>query len=63
MRKKGNYYTPFSLRISEELLAKIKIIAIQNQRSANKEMAYALERYVAAFEEQHGEIQVDADDL
>ena len=63
MRKKGNYYTPYSLRISEELLAKIKVIAVRNKRSANKEMEHALERYVEAFEERHGEVQIDGDDL
>ena len=42
----ANYYTPFSLRISEELLAKLKVIAVRNKRSANKEMEYALEQYV-----------------
>lgn len=59
----GNYYTPFSLRISEELLAKIKVIAVRNKRSANKEMEFALERYVEAFEERHGEVQIEGDDL
>ena len=34
----ANYYTPFSLRVSEELLAKIKHIASVNKRSANKEI-------------------------
>ena len=61
--ERGNYYTPFSLRISEELLAKIKVIAVRNKRSANKEMEYALERYVEAFEERHGEVQIDGGDL
>ena len=41
----ANYYTPFSLRVSEELLAKIKVIAVRNKRSANKEIEYALEPY------------------
>ena len=59
----GNYYTPFSLRVTEELLAKIKVSAVRNKRSANKEMEYALERYVEAFEERHGDIQIDGDDL
>ncbi len=59
----GNYYTPFSLRISEELLAKIKVIAVRNKRSANKEMEYALEKYVEGFEERHGEIKIEGDDL
>ena len=33
----GNYYAPFSLRISETLITKLKIIAIENKRSTNKE--------------------------
>lgn len=46
----GNYYTPFSLRISEELLDKIKKIAKENKRSANKEIEYILEQYVKQYE-------------
>ena len=45
----ANYYTPFSLRISEELLGKIKQIAVQNKRSANKEIEFVLERYVREY--------------
>lgn len=55
----GNYYTPFSLRISEELLGKIKQIAIQNKRSANKEIEFVLERYVQEYEAQHGEMKAE----
>lgn len=43
---KGNYYTPFSLRISEELMDKIKLIAKENLRSINKEIEFALTQYV-----------------
>ena len=57
----ANYYTPFSLRISEELLAKIKVIAVRNKRSATQAIAFALEHYVRAFEEHHGEIQIEGD--
>ncbi|MDD6061983.1 MAG: Arc family DNA-binding protein [Oscillospiraceae bacterium] len=52
----GNYYTPFSLRISETLLDKIKVIAKENKRSANKEMEFILEQYVARFEKEFGTI-------
>ena len=52
----GNYYTPFSLRISEELLEKIKLIAVQNKRSANKEMEYALTKYVEAWEKKNAKL-------
>ena len=43
---KGNYYQSFSLRISEDLLEKIKHLAIKNKRSINKEIEFALEQYV-----------------
>ena len=50
----ANYYTPFSLRVSEELLAKIKVIAVRNKRSANKQVEYILERYIAEYEAENG---------
>lgn len=49
----GQYYTPFSLRISEELLGKVKMIAVKNKRSTNKEIEYVLEQYVKAYEQEH----------
>ena len=54
-----NYYTPFSLRISEELLSKIKRNAARNNRSTNKEIEYILEQYVQSYEDVHGTIEVD----
>lgn len=57
----ANYYTPFSLRVSEELVSKMKIIAIRNKRSANKEMEYALEQYVKAFEKEYGEVNIEGE--
>lgn len=49
----GQYYTPFSLRISEELLGKVKMIAVKNKRSTNKEIEYVLEQYVKEYEKTH----------
>ena len=46
----GNYYSPFSLRVSEELISKIKSVARHNKRSANKELEYAIEKYVAEYD-------------
>ncbi len=54
----GNYYPPFSLRVSEELLEKIKHIAAKNKRSANKEIEFVLERYVEEFENANGIIEI-----
>ena len=49
----GNYYQPFSLRVPEELLYKIKIIANTNKRSSNKEMEYALQKDVECWEKEN----------
>lgn len=55
----GNYFPPFSLRISETLLEKVKKIAAENKRSANKEIEFVLEQYVADYEKQNGEINIE----
>ena len=55
----GNYYSPFPLRTSEELMEKIKAIALKHKRSANKEIEYALEHYVAAYEKENGTIPIE----
>lgn len=55
----GNYFPPFSLRVSDELLAKIKAIANINKRSANKEIEFVLECYVKDFEKKHGKIEIE----
>ncbi len=52
----GNYYTPFSLRISEDLLEKVKYIAKENKRSMNKEVEFVLEKYVKTYEKENGAI-------
>ena len=54
----ANYYAPFSLRVSEELLGKIKYIAAQNKRSANKEIEFVLEQYVREYEQEKGTITI-----
>jgi len=55
----GNYFSPFPLRIPEELIEKIKYIANKHKRSANKEMEYVLHSYVEDWEKNHGKISVD----
>lgn len=51
---------PFSLRIPENMLQKIKFIARENGRSANKEIEQIIKSYVAKFEAEHGEISIEA---
>lgn len=55
----GNYFSPFSLRIPEELLEKIKVIAQENKRSANKEIEYIISDYIRKYEEKNGTIGID----
>lgn len=57
----GNYFSPFSLRIPEELLEKIKVIAEKNKRSANKEIEFIISEYVCAYEEKNGTIETTAE--
>ena len=54
----GNYYPPFSLRIPEELIDKVKSIALENKRSTNKELEYIIQAYVDHWEKQNGKIYV-----
>ncbi len=46
----------YTLRISNVLQAKISYTANYNGRSKNKEIEYAIKRYLTDFERLHGEI-------
>ena len=48
----------YSLRIDADIMDKMKIIADNNSRSKNKEIEYALKKYVDVYEAQHGEIKI-----
>ena len=50
----GNYYPPFSVRLPEELLHKVKQLAIMNKRSTNKQVEYILDKYMAEWEAANG---------
>ena len=54
----GNYFQPFSLRVPEEIIEKMKIIAKQNKRSANKEMELVLQNYIDLWEKENGKIEI-----
>jgi len=53
----GNYFSPFSLRIPEEIIEKIKYIVQVNKRSANKEMESILHSFVMDWEKKHEKIE------
>ncbi|GMA99898.1 Arc family DNA-binding protein [Pelosinus sp. IPA-1] len=50
---------PFSLRIPEKLLNKMRIIAERNKRSTNKELEFIIEQYVSSYEDKYGSIKVE----
>ena len=49
----------FTMRVDKTVFKKFQYIAGYNGRSANKEIEQYLKKCVAAFEEKHGEIQID----
>ncbi len=50
----GNYYAPFSVRVPEALLDKVKQLAKMNKRSANKQVELILEKFVEQWEAENG---------
>lgn len=48
----------YALRIPSETMDKLKYIAEYNGRSANKEIEQLILAHIAAFQEQHGNIDL-----
>jgi len=49
---------PYSLRLDEILMAKVKVIAGEQRRSVNMEIERMVEQGVAKYEEENGQIYV-----
>ncbi len=49
----------FTVRINPELLKKFRLVADYNGRSANREIEILIRNHVAAFEKEHGKIELD----
>lgn len=49
----------YPLRIDGRLMEKLSVIARDHNRTKNKEIEYALRKYVDIYEAQHGEIQIN----
>ena len=54
--------TQFTVRVNQNVLYKIRYIADENERSANKEIAVLIKKHIAEYEKIHGEIVVPVDD-
>ena len=51
------------LRMPDDLYLKLKYIAKEETRSYNEQAVHILKQYVKNYEEEHGEIIVNTDDL
>ncbi|KAB4603743.1 Arc family DNA-binding protein [Pseudoflavonifractor phocaeensis] len=47
---------PFSLRMDETVMAKLRILAQANSRSINKEIEFAVKEQIKAYERENGPI-------
>lgn len=48
----------FGLRVSKELLEKLKYVAEYNGRSANREIEQLIKEHISNFEQKHGSITI-----
>ena len=55
--------TPYSLRLDEILMTKVKVIAAEQRRSINMEIERMVELGVSQYEEEHGEIYISLKNL
>ena len=54
-----DYKRKFTLRIDEDIMSKIDIIAGKNKRSINAHIEFILEKHVEEYEKQNGEAKVN----
>ncbi len=52
-------YPPFTIRIPEPVMNKVRVLAKLNKRSINREIEYLLELHLAEYEKLHGEIAIE----
>lgn len=52
-----------NIRVEEEAWYKLRIIALMNKRSINKEIEYLIDQRIREYEEKYGKIEIDYDEL
>lgn len=52
-----------NIRIEEEAWYKLRIIALMNKRSINKEIEYLIDQRIREYEEKYGKIEIDYDEI
>ena len=52
---------PYPLRIDDEVMEKIRVVANENGRSVNREIEYVLKQHVKDYEEKNGVIVLQSE--
>lgn len=52
-----------NIRVEEESWYKLRIIASNNKRSINKEIEYLIDQRIKEYEEKHGEIEINYEEI
>lgn len=53
---------PYPLRLEEQYMNKIRVLAKEGRRSINMQLCIAVESYLEQYEKEHGAIPVPAED-
>ncbi|AMJ41716.1 hypothetical protein [Anaerotignum propionicum] len=53
----------FTMRMQNDNFEKIKFLAEQNKRSIAMQIEYLIEKAVSEYENEHGKIEIDEDEL
>ena len=48
---------PFSVRIEKDILDKLRLLAMENGRSLNKQIEFAVKQYLKVYEAENGEVK------
>lgn len=53
---------PYPLRLEQEYMDKIRVLAAKERRSINMQLCIAVESYLEQYEKEHGEIRLPDED-
>ncbi len=53
---------PYPLRLEQEYMDKIRVLAKEERRSINMQLCIAVESYLEQYEKEHGEIHLPDED-
>ena len=59
LKMRSKQQLPYPLRVADEYMEKLKIVAKENGRSVNKEIEMLIKNHVGNFEAEHGPISLE----